>query len=146
MIAWKPRVFSVNILQGSSQAMHCHVSPMSDLPALYCSFVYGFNDPPWVICGDMDCMMSDEERISAPIGRSEIEMITQCMQECNMVDVKVVGNMFTWNNKQQEEARVYSKIDKVMANRAWLALYFTTEVGFMNQGTFDHTLVLLTVY
>lgn len=43
-IAWKPGVFSVNILQCSSQVVHYHVSPIIGLPTFYCSFVYGFND------------------------------------------------------------------------------------------------------
>lgn len=87
MIAWKPRVFYVNLLHGSSQAMHCHVSPFSGLLVFYCSFVYGFNDQarrnqlwrflkdhntndPQVICGDMICVMSVEKRIGYPYRRS----------------------------------------------------------------------------
>lgn len=33
-----------------------------------------------------------------------------------------------------------------MANEAWQDSYSTAEVGFLNEGTFDHTPGLLTVY
>lgn len=33
-----------------------------------------------------------------------------------------------------------------MANQAWLTLYPTVEVSFMNEGTFDHTPALFTIY
>lgn len=163
VIAWKPGIFSVNILQASSQAIHCYVSPVSGLPSFFCTFVYGFNKPyqrkelwefikqkntqePWLLCGDLNCVMHVDERIGAPLRRREIESITQCMNECNMVDVKSTGSLFTWNNKQLGEARVYSKIDRIMANQAWQTHYCNAEVGYLNEGLFDHTPALLTVY
>lgn len=36
----------------------------------------------------MKCVMGVDERIGSPVRRSEIEMINQCMQECDMMDVK----------------------------------------------------------
>lgn len=163
VLAWKLRMFTVNIIQGTSQAIYCKVSPKSGLLSFFCTFVYGFNDgvrrmdlwkflkkvntsEPWLIYGDMNCVMHIEERIGALVRRSEIECITQCMNECNMIDVKATGHLFTWNNKQQGEARVFSKIDRDMANQAWQDSYCNAEVGFLNEGTFDHTLSLLIVY
>ena len=80
-----------------------------------------YTDDPWIICGDMNRVMHVDERIFAPVRRSELEQITQCMHECKMIDVKSTDNVFTWNNKQHGSTRVYSKIDKVMANHAWLS-------------------------
>ncbi|XP_048494708.1 uncharacterized protein LOC125494884 [Beta vulgaris subsp. vulgaris] len=126
---------------GSSQAIHCQVSPKKRIVLKH----HNTNDS-WIIGGDMNCVMNVEERIGAPMRRHELEDINQCMHECNMVDVKATGNLFTWNNKQQGEARVISKIDRVMANPAWQAQYCNAEVGFMNEGSFDHSPALLTVY
>ena len=63
---------------------------------------------PWIICGDMNCVMHIDERIGALVRRREIECISQCMS-VTMSDVKSTGNLFTWNNKQQGAARVFSK-------------------------------------
>ena len=97
LVAWKPGVFTLDILGGSSQVLQCLVKPVSGLQQFYCSFVYVFNDSymrkelwefpkkcntdePWIICGDMNCVMHVEERIGAPVRRSEMEHITNiCM-------------------------------------------------------------------
>lgn len=68
------------------------------------------------------------------------------MHECKMIDGKATSHLFTWNNKQQGGSRLYSKIDRVMANQAWLCAYESAEVGILNERTFDHTPVVLTVY
>ena len=117
ILALKPGMFIVNIIQGTSQAIHCKVTPNSGSPSFFCSYVYGFNEAvrrlelwsflkqvntsdPWIICGDINCVMHIDERIGAPVrSRREIECISQCMNECNMSDVKATGNLFTWNNK-----------------------------------------------
>ncbi|XP_056688493.1 uncharacterized protein [Spinacia oleracea] len=90
--------------------------------------------------------MSTDERVGSPVRNTEIVVICECMHHCSMEDIKSVGNFYTWNNKQQGTARVFSKIDRVMANPKWLGDYSSTEVFFMNEGCFDHSPGLLTVY
>lgn len=119
-------MFTVNIIQGTTQAIHCKVTPNSGSPNFFCSYVYGFNEAvrrlelwkflkqvntsePWIICGDMNCVMQIDERIGALVSRRQIECISQCMDECSMNDVKATGNLFTSNNKQQGAARVFYK-------------------------------------
>ncbi|XP_056691786.1 uncharacterized protein [Spinacia oleracea] len=101
---------------------------------------------PWIMGGDFNCVMTSEERIGAPVRQAEISGINECMHDCSMEDVKCVGNMFTWNNKQQGNARVFSKLDRVLANPAWHDVYTDAEVCFMSEGEFDHSPGLLTLY
>lgn len=68
------------------------------------------------------------------------------MQERELVDIKSMGNLFTWNNKQEGRQRVYSKLDRVIANPTWLDAYSSTEVCFQDDGVFDHSSATLTVY
>ena len=73
------------------------------------SFIYAFNDSdrrlelwrdlkklntqlPWVLCGDLNCVMVVEERIYAIVRQVEIEDINDCMNVCWMSDVKSIGN------------------------------------------------------
>ncbi|XP_056690351.1 uncharacterized protein [Spinacia oleracea] len=90
--------------------------------------------------------MALDERIGAPVRTSEITSMCDCMQYCGMEDVKSVGNLYTWNNKQQGIARVFSKIDRTMANAGWQSEYGSAEACFMNERSFDHSPGLLTVY
>ncbi|XP_056697444.1 uncharacterized protein [Spinacia oleracea] len=63
-----------------------------------------------------------------------------------MEDIKCVGNLFTWNNKQQGSSRVFSKTDRIMANHAWKSCFSAAEVCFMPEGHFDHSPGFLSVY
>ena len=127
-----------------------------------CTFIYAFNTSvqrkelwrdlkaikvlgPWILCGDLNCVMSADERVGSIVRKAEVEEIVDCMQECGMNDIKCVGNLFTWNNKQHGAARVFSKLDRIMGNVAWQNVYSSAEVCFMSEGQFDHCPGLLTV-
>ncbi|XP_056697648.1 uncharacterized protein [Spinacia oleracea] len=143
--------------------MHCFIQPVSGMPSFFCTFIYAFNDSCnrevlWkdlkslntrdacILCGDFNCVMNTDERVGSPVRNAEIVDICECMDSCNMEDIKSVGNFYTWNNKQHGPARVFSKIDIIMANPKWLGVYSSAEVCFMNEGCFDHSPGLLTVY
>ena len=163
ILAWNPGSFSVSIQAASSQFMHCFIQPVSGMPSFFCTFIYAFNDSSnrevlwkdlkalntqdaWILCGDFNCVMSNDERVGSPVRNTEIVDMCDCMHFCSMEDIKSVGNFYTWNNKQHGAARVFSKIDRIMANPKWLGVYSSAEVCFMNEGCFDHSPGLLTVY
>ncbi|XP_048503085.2 uncharacterized protein LOC125498836 [Beta vulgaris subsp. vulgaris] len=127
------------------------------------AFIYAFNDrgkrmelweelrrikisEPWLICGDFNCVMSVEERIGAQVRETEMVDLRACMTHCGLQDIKSSGNFYTWNNKQEGIHRVFSKIDRMVANQSWLDLFSTAEASFHNEGEFDHTLVILTIH
>ena len=163
IVAWNPGSFTVSILSVTAQHIHCHVTPMSGMPAFFCTFVYAFNDSkqreslwsdlrvlntqdPWILCGDFNCVMNIEERIGSAVRQSEIADINACMHCCGMEDIKSSGHFFTWNNKQEGANRVFSKLDRVLANPKWFDSYSAAEVCFLSEGAFDHSPGLLTVY
>ncbi|XP_048498078.1 uncharacterized protein LOC125496616 [Beta vulgaris subsp. vulgaris] len=129
----------------------------------FITFIYGFNErnsrvelwedlkaintiEPWVICGDFNCIISTEERIGAPVREAEMADMRECLMFCGLQGIKSTGNFFTWNNKQEGGSRVFSKLDRVIANQAWIDGYPSAEVSFQNEGEFDHTPALLIVY
>ena len=135
LVAWNPICFHINIIAASSQFMHCYIKPVSGMCDFYCSFIYVFNDnssrknlwvdlkalatqDPWLICGDFNCVMDAEEYIGVIVTQAEMVDILDCMQECQMHDIKSTGSLYTWNNKQKGVDRVYFKLDRVMINSA----------------------------
>lgn len=64
-----------------------------------------------------------EETIGSTFWHSEIVEINDCMHVCGMEDIKSVGNLYTWNNKQHGTARVLSKLYRVLDNEAWQGYY-----------------------
>uniref|UniRef100_A0A803PNA5 Reverse transcriptase domain-containing protein n=1 Tax=Cannabis sativa TaxID=3483 RepID=A0A803PNA5_CANSA len=128
----------------------------------FVTFVYGFNNEegrlklwqelmlyktyvPWVVLGDFNDILERDERIGARV-KYNPSSFKDCIVACNLEDVKFGGSFFTWNNKQKGEDRIYSKIDKVMANRSWMDSFPIAEALFLNEGLFNHTPALLTVY
>ncbi|XP_056687939.1 uncharacterized protein [Spinacia oleracea] len=163
IVAWKAGSFNVNIVAASSQFLHCHVTPVSGMLSFFYTFIYAHNEAglrhelwrdlslintgaPWILCGDFNCVMAPEERIGAPVRQCDIVDICGCMHNWGMEDLKSVGNLFTWNNKQQGNKRVFSKIDRILANQAWQDAYPDAEVYFLPEGQFEHSPWLLTVY
>ncbi|XP_056691341.1 uncharacterized protein [Spinacia oleracea] len=69
-----------------------------------------------------------------------------CMLHCKLTEVKTVGRLYTWNNKQDGEDRVFSRIDRVLANSEWNDLFDTAEANFMPEGHYDHSPMLLNCY
>ncbi|XP_010666661.1 uncharacterized protein LOC104883796 [Beta vulgaris subsp. vulgaris] len=165
VLAWNPNSFLVNIIFMSSQVIHCCVSPMGGTWSFFLSVIYAFNDAasrkivwkdleeislkikgPWLMGGDFNCVLNPEERIGAVVRQHEIANLQRCMSVCGMRDLMSSGCMYTWNNKQQEESRVFCKLDRAMVNESWLDVYPSAMAHFMPEGIFDHTPIVINVY
>ncbi|XP_010675370.1 uncharacterized protein LOC104891383 [Beta vulgaris subsp. vulgaris] len=149
----------------NSQFIHYEVKPTQGGRGFLCTFVYGFNflnsrgplwdvimeiarraDVCWVLMGDFNALSNVEDRIGSPVRVSGIRPMLECMNECGLSDVKASGRHFTWSRKQDGSARVFSRIDRVIANPMWLETYDQAAVAFLPEGNFDHTPILLSVY
>ncbi|XP_010693317.2 uncharacterized protein LOC104906279 [Beta vulgaris subsp. vulgaris] len=72
--------------------------------------------------------------------------INQCLQSCGLGDITSTGCLYTWNNKQSGNARVFSKLDRILVNEAWGERYEHAAGKFLQEGEFDHTPAILAVY
>ncbi|XP_062113957.1 uncharacterized protein LOC133824962 [Humulus lupulus] len=100
----------------------------------------------WIVGGDFNFILSTEERLDYRGNGTEMVPFQTCVCECGLEDVKYNGSYFTWNNKQEGKARVCAKLDRVLANNAWLDTFPTAEVSFLAEGMFDHSPGLLSIY
>ncbi|XP_057248057.1 uncharacterized protein LOC130590114 [Beta vulgaris subsp. vulgaris] len=96
--------------------------------------------------GDFNNVLNMEDRVGAPIRASECTDFRRCVECCSMEDMKATGCFYTWNNKQGEDTRVFSKIDRVMCNMDWMEAYPFTEANFLPEGEFDHCPMILTAH
>ncbi|XP_059283230.1 uncharacterized protein LOC132036850 [Lycium ferocissimum] len=94
---------------------------------------------PWAIMGDYNYVMERTERIGTPVTMAEIRDMRQCMEECELSELKSSGAYFTWCNKHSADKKVFSRIDRVVTNNDWVIDLPDSEVHFMNLGLYDHS-------
>ncbi|XP_062119307.1 uncharacterized protein LOC133833065 [Humulus lupulus] len=112
---------------GGGGLIHLSVATVDNKHSFFATFVYGFND--------------EEGRKSLWKRLQDLTRVDPWLE-----DVKYSGNFYTWSNKQQGSDKIYSKIDRVMANQAWMDKFTNAEAIFLNEGIFDHTPAVLTVH
>ncbi|XP_060965421.1 uncharacterized protein LOC133034368 [Cannabis sativa] len=125
--------------------------------------VYGFNDRKdrielwkdlmqlktderWILMGDFNAITTKEERVGHRVKYYEEVEFIDCIQSCQLEDIKATGCFFTWTNKQQGQDRIFSKIDRVMANQRWLDAYPNAEALFLKEGIYDHSPGILSLF
>ena len=157
IVGWKPDLFQVNILAYSSQLIHLHARPLLR-DSFFCTSVYGSNDRniraelflelkeeakkvaiPWVVLGDFNSLANLNERKGHVVRTQKVFPLRSCMQSCNVYDMKFSGRFYTWTNKERDERRVLSKIDRVLCNEEWETSYPGVEAVFLPKGIFDHS-------
>ncbi|XP_074299058.1 uncharacterized protein LOC141630078 [Silene latifolia] len=66
--------------------------------------------------------------------------------DCKLEDIGSSGCEYTWTNKQDDNTRVWSKLDRALANPAWFSTFPATYTTFLPTGVSDHSLVLVNIY
>ncbi|XP_074318883.1 uncharacterized protein LOC141655715 [Silene latifolia] len=59
--------------------------------------------------------------------------------DCGVIDIDATGSLFTWNNKQKPEERIYSRIDRFLVNKDWCDHFPDLYAHFLPEGLMDHT-------
>ncbi|XP_057247778.1 uncharacterized protein LOC130589994 [Beta vulgaris subsp. vulgaris] len=154
---WLPSVFVVNVCSCSSQYIHCEVLHRASGGVFEVTMVYGANDgevreelwrdlvrlsknvkEAWVVTGDFNSVLNLEERLGSAVTLREVEPFRQCIRLCQIQDLPFSGPYYTWSNKQEGDQRVFSKIDRVLANSRWVDKFSNANVMFTLEGISDH--------
>ncbi|XP_074283541.1 uncharacterized protein LOC141608088 [Silene latifolia] len=128
------------------------------------TFIYGSNDgaereglwdelrqialtvDEWIILGDFNIVSDVEERIGPnPPSLTEILAFNQCLLDSNLDDLQCFGCEYTWTSKREVETRIWSKLDRVLANPFWLIQYPNTHVTILPPGISDHSPLLVQI-
>ncbi|KAL2942686.1 hypothetical protein RDABS01_031035 [Bienertia sinuspersici] len=162
VLAWNPNSFTVGLEQMTDQIIHCVIKPSGALEEFFYTFIYAHNDAklrdslwetlsklnsklrgPWLMMGDFNCVINIEERIGSAVRQKEIDPMRRCISECELQDIPYSGHFYTWSNKQVTEDRVWSKLDRAMANEKWLEVFQSANAVFLTEGCSDHCPALL---
>ncbi|XP_074318694.1 uncharacterized protein LOC141655516 [Silene latifolia] len=142
----------------SAQSIHMEVKDLSTGFQFKCTMVYAFNDlnerkalwsklcaynkeikGPWVICGDFNTVLVPSERLGGNSTYEEMDDFQQCVAECGVTYCSAIGSLYTWSNKKEPSSRVFSRLDRVLVNDAWIRSNDNIYAHFYIEGVFDHT-------
>ncbi|KAL9226108.1 hypothetical protein vseg_001958 [Gypsophila vaccaria] len=84
--------------------------------------------------GDFNCVLNASERVGG-----ELNPYGHCVGDCGMLDIQSVGALYTWNNKQRNEDRIYNKLDRVLVEKYWSDHFIDAFAHFLPDGLSDHT-------
>ena len=101
---------------------------------------------PWLVAGDFNDVLKQSDRIGKKIHRKITGDFQRCVELCQLEDLKFSGYFYTWNNKQENEKRVWAKIDRALVNKKWEDKFEKTEAVFLPEGNFDHSTILIASY
>ncbi|XP_059290400.1 uncharacterized protein LOC132043958, partial [Lycium ferocissimum] len=74
-------------------------------------------DLPWIIGGDFNVIVSDEEKQGGlPVSSNETLDFSTCIQICGLIDVGFTGSKFTWWNGRTEEECIFKSLDRILWN------------------------------
>ena len=93
----------------------------------------------WCMMGDFNAISNPNDRIRGlTVTNADIQPMRRMMEECEVEDLKTKGAFYTWNNKQDVDHLIYSRIDRVLINEEWLALFPRSFAHLMPEGIYDH--------
>ncbi|XP_019248742.1 PREDICTED: uncharacterized protein LOC109228008 [Nicotiana attenuata] len=101
---------------------------------------------PWLISGDFNNLLTTDDRQGQLVTASEVQEFKQCISNMQLTPLRTKGCFFTWCNKQDAHARVYSKIDWAFGNFKWTKDYGHVEADCLEPGVSDHSPILVQVW
>lgn len=145
----------VNVCHKSKQMISCIV----DLNGykFQCSAIYAMNSSeerkklwadleqlrnnlPWLALGDFNCISFPHEKIGGDIPNEEaMEDFNRCLHEVELEDLKWWGQKYTWWNKQEGVDKIECKLDRVLTNSDWYAIFPWSDTNFLLLGVSDHS-------
>ncbi|XP_010681227.2 uncharacterized protein LOC104896208 [Beta vulgaris subsp. vulgaris] len=156
-LVWLPSVFVVNTCSCVAQYIHCEVIHRATSGTFEVTLIYRANDVvvreelwralemishqvqgAWIILGDFNNVLNLGERLGSAVSLEEVAPFRQCIRECRVQDNPTTGPYYTWSNKQEGENRVFSKIDRVLANSKWFDSFRNAYAMFLPEGISYH--------
>ena len=100
---------------------------------------------PWVLLGDFNDMLSDDEKLGGlPVNRTHISAFRNCMDKCGLIDLGFHGLYFTWTNESPVwQTTIKEQLNRGLGNAKWLMLFPTTEIHHLFRVKSDHCPILL---
>ncbi|XP_057432608.1 uncharacterized protein LOC130725388 [Lotus japonicus] len=160
-LLWKKEVH-IHIFQSSAYFIHSSVQASNDTSPWDCTFVYGDpcpqrrrllwpqiaavcykEDTPWCLLGDFNDILHNHEKEGLrPQSPLVLQRFRDFVHSLELMDIDLKGCKFTWHNNPRDGFVTREKIDRVLVNWRWRALFQNATAIAYPQITSDHSPIL----
>lgn len=95
---------------------------------------------PWLVLGDFNCILWDEERSSK---RGASSSFQSWVSRNDMMDLGYEGTEYTWNHESNEESRRLACLDRALCDDLWRHLFPMAFVKHLTHSYSNHCPLLL---
>ncbi|MQM23789.1 hypothetical protein Taro_056859 [Colocasia esculenta] len=100
---------------------------------------------PWLIIGDFNSVRYPQEKIGGrALTPSVLRDFNTCIDSSSLLDLKSVGNTYSWCNRLVGARRIACRMDRALINHSWMDMFPYSYVHYGDQILSDHA--QLTVY
>jgi hypothetical protein len=145
--------------------MHCRVERKDRECCFLASFLYAWNtgeqrlqlwqdlaalasniQMPWLCSGDFNIILKCNEKMggNSP-NQKDMDDFQHFVEASSLLELPYKGCYYTWCNQQNQEARIYSKLDRTLGNILWADSNFCLDIEYLMPGISDHSPCLITM-
>jgi hypothetical protein len=102
------------------------------------------NSNNWLIFGDFNIVLtSNEKQGGNPIDSNLSILFKDSINSCGLQDLGYKGDIFTWNNRQQDNHFIKARLDRFLATNDWINLFPNFFNTHLLRYKSDHNPILL---
>lgn len=98
---------------------------------------------PWIILGDFNEVLLSSEVAGGNFHPSRACLLAQLLTDCNLLDLRYTGGLFTWRKNIQLGGHVRKKLDRIVADVDWQLAFAHSLVEVLPQHASNHNPLLL---
>jgi exonuclease III len=141
--------FIVTNLTNSVQwrATGVYGQPQHQNKHLTCSLIQKLKDfhtnNNWLLFGDFNLIFSNTEKFGGnPLDTNLTALFRNTINICGLQDLGYTGDIFTWNNRQQDNHFIKARLDRYLANTAWINQFPNFHNTHLLRYKSDHTPIM----
>lgn len=165
LLCWKARTININIVFKHDRFLHCLVTDLSKSFTWFVTFVYMYpkkgrqpslfqellhykpsNNEPWLVAGDFNNILHTNEKLGG-LTATNIYMnrFQNFLNNGQLFSLPASGIPFTWTNNHRDDTIIYERLDRALANPAWMNAFPHTSLENLPIVGSDHGPICLTL-
>ncbi|KAM6584602.1 hypothetical protein CsatB_011604 [Cannabis sativa] len=94
---------------------------------------------PWCVIGDLNNIVRHEDkRGGRPYPQRLIDGFQQALNDCNLIDMELVGHPFTWEKGRGSRNWIEVRLDRALINDAWSQIFQGASLLNLEISSSDH--------